>query len=137
MRMRPLQFTLAILAGMLLSKADLHAFQCGPVTAPPMVPVCNRLIVPLAPCCQPSPLFPPPPPIDAPVIVLPEPIPYEACYPQASLATSPLPFSLSDPRQPVAVPPLSPPPRRAKRAAYPSGGLMVSPRRAYGGPSVR
>jgi hypothetical protein len=134
---RTLRFLLLSLFAIILSNADLQAFQCGPVSAPPMVPVCNRPIVPLAPCCQPSALFPPPPPIDAPVIVLPEPIPYGACYQQASLVTPPPPSYLYPAVQPTSVRPLPLPPRRAKLSNYSPSNFMKSSKQAYGRLSVR
>jgi hypothetical protein len=47
--------------------------QCRPVLVcnPPVTPVCDQPVVPMAPCCTPSPLFPPPPPLVVPVIIPP------------------------------------------------------------------
>jgi hypothetical protein len=53
----------------LLPTADVRAFQCGAVPSCGAQPVCDAPIVPLPPCCEASPLFPPAPPLVAPVIV--------------------------------------------------------------------
>jgi hypothetical protein len=55
--------------------APLHSGAQGlrccpsPQACAPTVPVCPQPIVPIGPCCLPSPLFPPAPPIVAPIIV--------------------------------------------------------------------
>lgn len=74
----------------LLVASGVPAFQCAPapMSAPPAVPVCDAPIVPLAPVCHPSPLFPPAPPIVAPVIVCPEPV---VCGPILLPEPAPLP----------------------------------------------
>ncbi len=61
-------------AGVCCPPAD--AYQCGPTNMclPALVPVCPPPVVPMAPCCDPSPLFPPAPPLVAPVIVQPAPV---------------------------------------------------------------
>ena len=66
-----------------------HAFQCGPtnICPPALTPVCQPPVVPLAPCCEPSPVFPPGPPLVAPVIVQPVPV--------AFVPAGPPPFSSS------------------------------------------
>jgi hypothetical protein len=64
----------------------VSAFQCA--APPPAVPVCTPAVVPLAPVCQPSPLFPPAPPLVAPVIVCPEPV---VCGPIIVPEVPPLP----------------------------------------------
>ncbi len=66
-------------AGICCPVAD--AFQCGSTNiCPPATPVCQPPVVPLAPCCEPSPVFPPGPPLVAPVILQPVPV---ACVPAA------------------------------------------------------
>jgi hypothetical protein len=70
--------TLALCSALLISLHALSgawAFQCGPSVncAPPAIPVCGPPVVPLSVCCEPSPLFPPAPPLVAPVIVGPAP----------------------------------------------------------------
>jgi hypothetical protein len=50
-----------------LLNANVQAWQCSAVSCCG-APVCHAPIVHLPPCCEPSPLFPPPPPIVAPII---------------------------------------------------------------------
>ncbi len=66
-----------------LTQSPAEAFQCGPanVCPPALTPGCNPPIVPMAPCCEPSPLYPPAPPIVAPVIVAPAPLACAPAYP--------------------------------------------------------
>jgi hypothetical protein len=57
------------------------AWYCGPAVNchPPVIPLCQPPVVPLGDwcqLCQPSPLFPPAPPVVAPVIVSPFPMAY-------------------------------------------------------------
>jgi hypothetical protein len=121
-----------IILAMPISHPPVQAYQCGPALAcaPPLVPVCGPPIVPMAPCCQGSPLFPPAPPIVAPVIVCPEPLLWES-----NSAPPPLP----PPPQVAPAPPLAPFPAaggrpfRVKQATRLPNGVMVSPSRLYGG----
>jgi len=64
---------LLMVCGLVLTAGPVFAFQCGPAVAcgEPVTPVCDQPIVPMGPCCQPSPLFPPPPPLVVPVIIPP------------------------------------------------------------------
>jgi hypothetical protein len=66
-----------------LTQSPVEAFQCGPanIGLPALVPGCDPPIVPMAPCCEPSPLYPPAPPIVAPVIVAPAPLACAPSYP--------------------------------------------------------
>ena len=59
-----------------LSICMVEAFQCGPanVCLPALMPGCDSPIVPIAPCCEPTPLYPPAPPLVAPVIIAPAPL---------------------------------------------------------------
>gem|GEM_PF-3622058 len=63
-----------------LNPSAVEAFQCGPtnIGLPALVPGCDPPVVPMAPCCETSPLYPPAPPLVAPVIVAPAPL---ACAP--------------------------------------------------------
>ena len=127
-----LVFLVFVMPAMPTSHPSVQAYQCGPALtcAPPLVPVCGPPIVPMAPCCQGSPLFPPAPPIVAPVIVCPEPLPWEGYF-----APPPLP----PPLQMAPAPPLAPFPAaghqrpRVKQATRLPNGVMVSPSRLYGG----
>jgi hypothetical protein len=60
-------FAVVVLGLVLCFGSSAYPFFC----APPTVPVCSPPIVPIAPCCEPSALFPPAPPVVAPIIVAP------------------------------------------------------------------
>jgi len=77
---------MTILCCLHLSISPIEAFQCGPanVCLPALVPGCDSPIVPIAPCCEPTPLYPPAPPLVAPVIIAPAPL--------ASAPSCPPPF---------------------------------------------
>lgn len=51
-----------------------HAFGVPGSYCGPQLPVCRPAVVPLWPCCVPSPLFPPPPPLVVPIVVAPMPM---------------------------------------------------------------
>ncbi len=74
-----------------LVPSESAAFQCGPANMclPALVPGCDAPVVPLAPCCEPSPLYPPAPPIVAPVIVAPAPIACAPSFPPPFAGVSP------------------------------------------------
>ena len=67
---------ITILCFLHLSICMIEAFQCGPanVCLPALMPGCDSPIVPIAPCCEPTPLYPPAPPVVAPVIIAPAPL---------------------------------------------------------------
>ena len=135
MRLRPLCFALLILSALPMTDGPVKAYRCGPLPtcAPPMVTVCGPPIVSLAPCCQPSALFPPPPPIDAPVIAFPEPMPCEA-YSAPIPLPAPPPLVVPSSAAPLPVrPPRAPLPSRARQPACPPIGITVSPTQLYGG----
>jgi hypothetical protein len=64
---------LLLICAAIFTTTQASAFECGPVLVcnPPVTPVCDQPVVPMAPCCTPSPLFPPPPPLVVPVIIPP------------------------------------------------------------------
>ncbi len=55
----------------LLGSSNVYALGSFYRHACPQVPVCQPPFVPIAPCCVPSPLFPPPPPKVASIILPP------------------------------------------------------------------
>ncbi|HMK37098.1 MAG TPA: hypothetical protein VK463_18640 [Desulfomonilaceae bacterium] len=63
------------------SVSQSHSYYCGPASCsvPAAIPVCDQPIIPMLPCCEPSPLLPPPPPVVAPVIIGPA---YQGCGPE-------------------------------------------------------
>ncbi|AFM23498.1 hypothetical protein Desti_0773 [Desulfomonile tiedjei DSM 6799] len=85
---------IALLMGLAVAlPCPAENFPCvgGPILGCPTVPVCSPPIVPIVPCCEPSPLFPPPPPIVAPVILGPVCAPAVVPYgpPPVSVSVSP------------------------------------------------
>jgi hypothetical protein len=60
-------FAMVVLGILLCFGSSAYPFVC----APPTVPVCSSPIVAVAPCCEPSALFPPAPPVVAPIIAPP------------------------------------------------------------------
>ena len=65
---RGLSFVFAVIVCVAFSNLA-GAFQCGPAAPCGAQPVCDVPIVPLPPCCEASPLFPPAPPLVVPIIV--------------------------------------------------------------------
>lgn len=131
MRTHPLCLPFLMLFAVPMAFGPVQAYQCGPgpICAPPMVTVCGPPVVPLAPCCRPSPLFPPAPPIQAPVIVFPEPT---ACQDYAPPPPLPAPSPA-----PTAQPPYYlPPPPQVRKTGIPQSGVMSSSSQLYGGPGM-
>ncbi len=98
---------LLMVCGLVLTAGPVFAFQCGPAVAcgEPVTPVCDQPIVPMGPCCQPSPLFPPPPPLVVPVIIPPA----VTCAPPAMVRSPydqppPLPSQAGPQRPPRVMP---------------------------------
>jgi hypothetical protein len=87
-------YVIALFAGLAIAlPCSAETLPCvgGPILSCPTVPVCSQPIVPIVPCCEPSPLFPPAPPIVAPVIVGPVCAPGVVSYelPPASVPVMP------------------------------------------------
>ena len=81
MNFRLLRTLMLVVCFSFLNLATAWAWYCGPALNchPPVIPVCQPPVVPLGDwcqLCQPSPLFPPAPPVVAPVIVCPFPMVY-------------------------------------------------------------